>query len=175
MKVYESSVLRPFGSLVRGVLTMSMVVGIVWALTVLLLYGASGRWCPEFIAQALTFPFFLGAVGMTLVIGMPITLNAFGACRGSYRMAPTGLEVWSGFLEKKMVAVKYQTISDITLSQGPLMQLLGTYDLTIYSSGVSVGTWATLHGIRNGIDLRLQLLERRDSLQALETDEPSSR
>lgn len=167
MKVYESSVLRPFGSLVRGVLTISVVLGVLGVAAVLLLYGGAGRWRPDFLCQALTMPLFLGAAGLTLVIGVWMTLESFGGSRGSYRMAPTELEVWSGLLHKKMVAVRYGKITDITLSQGPLMQLLGTYDLTITADYRCV----TLHGIRSAVDLRLQLLERRDSLKDLESDE----
>ena len=171
MKVYTSSVLRPFGSLVRGVLTMCGVVGILWAFAVLFMYGASGRWRPEILHQALTFPLFLGAVGVAVLFGVPVIWASFGECRGSYRMAPMELEIWTGILHKKMVAVKYQTIADIRLSQGPLMQLLGTYDLTIRTGVPYAVDAATLRGVRNGMDLRLQLLERRDTLQSRETDE----
>lgn len=171
MKIYESSALRPFGSLVRGVLTMSMVGGVLWAFSVLFLYGASGRWRPQMPVEALTSPLFLGAVGVALLIGIPVLWTSVGESRGTYRMAPTELEIWSGFLNKKMVAVKYRDISGVGLSQGPLMQLLGTFDLTISAPAACAFSLTTLRGIRNGPELRLRLLERRDSLQALESDE----
>jgi hypothetical protein len=168
MKVYRSSVLRPFGSLVRGALTTSMIVGVAWAYCALLPYGERGRWRPEFMSQAIVSPLFLALVGVILLIAVPVVLSAFGQSRGRYRVGPTDLEITSGFLFQKTHWIPLKNISSVELSQGPLMRLLGTSDLKIHQRNLA--SEVVLHGIRDARDLRIHLLDRRDSLAEAEDD-----
>jgi membrane protein YdbS with pleckstrin-like domain len=166
MKVYQSSVLRPYGSLVRGSLVTSLAVGTVWAYSALQIYGLRGKWRPEFIPQALESPLFLALAGIVLLIAVPLVLTSFGQSRGTYRVGPTDLEIRSGWLHQTTRWIKLSTITQIELSQGPLMQLLATTDLKIRSAEAGE---VILYGIRDARDLRFHLLDRRDSLTAVET------
>lgn len=162
MKVVHSSVLRPFGSLVRGVLTTMLIVGVAWAYCALLPYGERGRWRPEFLSQAMVSPLFLALVGVILLIAVPLVVSAFGRARGRYRVGPTDLEITSGWLFRNTQWIQLKNISTVELSQGPLMRLLGTSDLKIQQRNYSAEV--VLHGIRDARDLRFHLLDRRDSL-----------
>ena len=116
MKLYQSSVLRPFGSLVRGTLATSLVLGTAWLYCVLLPLGNRGRWRPEFLTQALVSPLFLALAGIILVIGVPLVVTAFGNSRGRYRVGPTDLEITSGWLFQNTRWIRLKDISDAELS-----------------------------------------------------------
>src|SRR6185436_16137718 len=117
MKVYQSSVLRPFGSLVRGSLWTSLAVGTVWAYSALQIYGTRGKWRPEFVQQTLESPLFLALVGIVLLIGVPLVLTAFGQSRGTCRVGPTDLEIRSGALHQSTRWIPIKSISQIELWQ----------------------------------------------------------
>jgi membrane protein YdbS with pleckstrin-like domain len=168
MKSYQSSVLRPFGSLVRGTVTTSLILGMAWAYTVLMLYGERWKWRPEFLSQALVSPLFLAAVGIILMIAVPLVAAAFGKSHGRYRVGPTDLEITSGWLFRNTQWILLKNISNVELSQGPLMRLLGTADLKIHQRNYS--SEVVLHGIRDARDLRVHLLDRRDSLQEIDDE-----
>jgi membrane protein YdbS with pleckstrin-like domain len=168
MKVYESSVMRPYGSLVRGILVLSLFVGVLFAFTLLVHYGGAGRWHSRFPGDALVSPLFLGGTGLFVLIHVPLMLAAFGQSRGSYRVGPTDLEITSGWLHRRTRWIQLRKISDIELSQGPLMRLLGTSDLKIRLADYPCEV--LLHGVHDARDLRWHLLDRRDSLSELEAE-----
>lgn len=168
MKAYESSVLRPFGSLVHGVLILSLIAGVLWGFSILFLFGAAGRWRDAYVEQALVQPLFLGALALLAVIGLPTTLTVFARNRGSYRAGPTDLEVTAGWLHRETRWLQYKNMTEIDLVQGPLMRLLGTHDVKIRHG--QYGAEVVLHGVRDARELRLHLLDRRDSLRDLEDD-----
>lgn len=168
MKIYHSSVLRPFGSLLRGLTVITLILAAILAFAILALFSAAGEWSPGLLRVALVQPLFLLPGALVLIVGLPIAWSAFTRCRGCYRAGPTDLEIRNGWPRQSVQLLRYADIRAIDLSRGPFMRLIGTTDLVIRSSQVPFQ--ATLYGIRDAGELRESLLGRRDSLRELLVD-----
>ena len=169
MKQLESSVLRPFGSLIHGLAIMSAFIAAFYGFTLLVQASQVHAWQPKLLTAATGEPLFLILAALVLLIGVPWVWSVFSKSRGTYRAGPTDLEIWSGLHWRELKSLRYADISDVELARGPLMRVLGTSDLKIHARAFP--HLVTLHGLRDAEEFRRFLLERRDSLRSLEDDE----
>lgn len=170
MKTYESGILRPFVSLFRG---LGWIAFLVAGFLGMVSFGAldRGPWGADLLLLQLKNPLFLALASMTGLIGIPWTLSVFAAARGSYRLHATELEIRGGWMGRTMQTVSLADLTNIRLSAGPLMRLLGRDDLLLTGAGIH----CTLYGVKDGEALRTLLLDRRDSLRELKAEEDAAR
>ncbi len=187
MKNYRSSILRPIGSLANGLFWTSLVIALLLGFVALTRVPVGQGLKHLRVKEAARQPAFRIPASLILVIGGWATLSKFLNSRGTYRVGPMELEASNGLLWKHVETIRYEDISRIDHSRGPLMGLLGTSDLKIIARSVPpipsaegcstiypFTQFVTLYGISNAEEFRRYLLERRDSLRELRQSEQPS-
>ena len=77
------------------------------------------------------------------------------------------LVVKRGILFKEEKSIPLEKITDVGLSQGPLMRLFGLYRLSFETAGQSGhGALVSLLGVENASEFREAILEQKDNLAA---------
>jgi len=106
------------------------------------------------------------------LLAVLLALQGFFSTLGArYELGASELTIRSGNFWRQTTTVPLVGITRIESVRGPLMRLLGLWDLRIYSTsilstqnGLREHAAAVLLGVREGEDLRRYLLERRDTL-----------
>jgi len=90
-------------------------------------------------------------------------------------LLPQKLVVKRGILFKEEKSIPLEKITDVGLSQGPLMRLFGLHRLSFETAGQSGnGALVSLLGVVNASEFREAILEQKDNLAAQAPAKPSN-
>jgi len=118
------------------------------------------------VEPAVTNSLFISiGVGVLLLILLVIWIVMFYN-RYMFQVQKDGIEIKRGILWKKDITIPYDRVQNVDIDRGPIEQLVGIYNLNVFTAGTSSETQAIfgaegyLPGVKNAEKVRDTILER---------------
>ncbi|MEL0641941.1 PH domain-containing protein [Pseudoalteromonas aliena] len=131
----------------------------------------SASFDPKVKQYWMTMACFFSAVALVTIPLVPVVLFVVWLVAGkilaamSAQLLTQKLVVKRGILFKEEKSIPLEKITDVGLSQGPLMRLFGLYRLSFETAGQSGhGALVSLLGVVNASEFREAILEQKDNL-----------
>ncbi len=86
--------------------------------------------------------------------------------RYMFQVQKDGIEIKRGILWKKDITIPYDRVQNVDIDRGPIEQLIGIYNLNVFTAGTASETQAIfgaegyLPGVKNAEKVRDTILER---------------
>jgi len=116
---------------------------------------------------------FFSVLALVTILLLPIVLAIVWLVGGrilaamSAQLLTQKLVVKRGIFFKEEKSIPLEKITDVGLSQGPIMRMFGLYRLSFETAGQSGhGALVSLLGVENASDFREAILEQKDNLTA---------
>ncbi|BED90548.1 membrane protein [Pseudoalteromonas sp. MM1] len=133
----------------------------------------SANFDPKVKQYWMTMACFFSAIALVTIPLIPVVLFVVWLVAGkilaamSAQLLTQKLVVKRGILFKEEKSIPLEKITDVGLSQGPLMRLFGLYRLSFETAGQSGhGALVSLLGVENASEFREAILEQKDNLVA---------
>ncbi|TMO76441.1 hypothetical protein CWC16_07070 [Pseudoalteromonas sp. S3776] len=133
----------------------------------------SASFDPKVKQYWMTMACFFSAVALVTIPLIPVVLIIVWLVAGkilaamSAQLLTQKLVVKRGILFKEEKSIPLEKITDVGLSQGPLMRFFGLYRLSFETAGQSGhGALVSLLGVENASEFREAILQQKDNLAA---------
>jgi membrane protein YdbS with pleckstrin-like domain len=118
-------------------------------LVTLVLWLARGPHIDTLAASILWFPL------TALLVWLTVRWPHINYRHWRYRVAPDGIEIWSGVLWRQAVAVPRSRVQHIDVSQGPIERSYGLATLSVYTAGTQYSK-VDLPGLDHGVAIAIR-------------------